>query len=162
MNLKNQKGSLLIEVLISMSIAVIFSLAIGSFVAANNRLVSTAKNETRATAYAKEAMEQVMAIKQDSWLGIKDLAEGYYIVQQTDNKFTLVTDSNTPPGERVDDMYIRTIHINKAYRDANGNLSESGQEDPNVRRINVTVSWNENGANKSEHLTTYITNWKGE
>lgn len=64
MNWNNQKGSLLIEVLLSISLAAVFSLAIGNLIGANHQLVVASKQEVKATAYAKESMEQLFAIKQ--------------------------------------------------------------------------------------------------
>jgi type II secretory pathway pseudopilin PulG len=158
MNIKNQSGSLLIEVLVSSAIIVIFSVAIGGLVTANNRLVTAARHESQATALAKEAMEQAMAVKQSNWSDVGGLAEGNYIIQRSGNAFVFIPSNQ---GEAVDETYTRTVKVSKAYRDVQGDLALSGLEDPNVRSIEAIVSWDEHGQEKNLKLNSFITNWKG-
>lgn len=160
MTIHNQRGSLIIEVLVSISMAVVFTLAIGSLVAVNNRLTTIARHDARGLSLAKESMEQLFAVKQHSWASIGNLSAGTYIVVEQGNTFQLQADAS-PSGEALTDGFFRTIEVWPAYRGADGRLGLSGQPDPNVRRVVVTVTWLERGANRNVQLEGYITNWKG-
>ncbi|MFA6271733.1 MAG: hypothetical protein WC693_01310 [Patescibacteria group bacterium] len=163
MNWKNQKGSLLIEVLLSISLAAVFSLAIGNLIGSNHQLVIAAKQEVEATAYAKESMEQLFAIKQTDWNTIGGLAEGYYQIEENGSVFQIVAPSDpVHPEQELNGKYYRTVHIGKAYRDVSGNLSESGTEDNQARRLDVKVSWQERGNMRDISFASYITNWLGQ
>lgn len=160
---KNQNGSLLIEVLLSISLAAIFSLAIGNLISVNHRLVMTAKQEVEATAYAKESMEQIFAIKQSDWNSIAGLSEGYYQIEENGNIYDLNLPSDPAHPEQVlDDKYNRTVYISHAYRDVSGNLSDSGTEDTQARRLDVEVTWQEKDITRNISFTSYITNWLGQ
>lgn len=156
------RGSLLIEVLVSSALAVVFSMVIGSLVSMNSRLVTVARHDSEATGLAKEAMEKLFAMKQQSWSSIGGVPLGSYFINQNGNAFVLAPDSASH-GEHVGEIYTRTVKIYSAFRDAEGALSESGTVGPdvNVRRIESTVSWKERGADRSVKLTSYVTNWKG-
>ncbi|MFA6099237.1 MAG: hypothetical protein WCV50_06905 [Patescibacteria group bacterium] len=156
----NQRGSLIIEVLVSISMAVIFSLAIGSLVGVNNRLTTVARHDARGLSLAKESMEQVFAAKQQSWASISGLGDGKYTIIEQDNLFQLQPDVS-PTGEEFADGFFRTVEVKTAYRGADGQLGLSGEPDPNVRRLVVTVTWLERGANRDVQLEGFITNWKG-
>jgi Tfp pilus assembly protein PilV len=163
MNLKNQQGSLLIEVLLSISLAAVFSLAIGNLIGANHRLVMTAKQEVEATAYAKESMEQLFAIKQMDWNAVGSLVEGFYQIEENGNVFQIVLPSDpTHPEQVLNGGYSRTVKISKAYRDALGNLSDAGTEETQARRLDVKVEWSERGNTRDITFTTYVTNWLGQ
>ncbi|MBU1075501.1 hypothetical protein KJ705_05475 [Patescibacteria group bacterium] len=163
MKWNNQKGSLLIEVLLSISLAAVFSLAIGNLIGANHQLVVASKQEVKATAYAKESMEQLFAIKQSDWNKISGFSEGYYQIEEVGSEFQIVPLSNpTVPEQELDGKYYRTIHIGKAYRDALGNLSETGTEDAQARRLDVKITWQERNSTRDIEFASYITNWKGQ
>jgi hypothetical protein len=158
MKLTNQKGSLLIEVMVSAALLVSFSAGIGGLMAMNNRLMSTSRHTTQATALAKEAMERAYAIKQANWSDLSNLAEGKYQIQQAGNVFSFIPNE---AGEQIDDTFIRTVGVYRAYRDNSGNLALSGTEDANARRLETVVTWQEHGLDHRVQLTSYITNWKG-
>ena len=164
MKKNNQNGSLLIEVLVSMSIMVTFAAAIGGLMTSNNRLVTAADHQTSATALAKEAMEMTYAIKNADWQGIGGKTPGYYIAGRFENIFTLTQDAGVPPGELVQEIYTRTIKISQGYRDAQGNLAASEAagvvEAPEVRLVEVAVSWAEHGETQDVRLASYLTHWK--
>ncbi|MFA6525058.1 MAG: hypothetical protein WCT33_02160 [Patescibacteria group bacterium] len=162
MNWHNQKGSLLIEVLLSISLAAVFSLAIGNLIGVNHQLVIASKQEVEATAYAKESMEQLFAIKQSDWNLISVLSEGFYQIQENGNTFEILPSDPANPAQELNGKYYRTIHISKAYRDAAGNLSASGTEDNQARRLDVKVEWQERDNMRDISFASYITNWLGQ
>jgi type II secretory pathway pseudopilin PulG len=153
----NNQGSLIIEVLVSVALLTVFSLAIGSLAMANNRVITTSKNETQATALAKEAMEQMLALKNENWQKIP--APGDYLVKKEGTAFKI-----EPSLGVTIDNFTRTIQIVPAYRDVNNNLTFDNTQalDPNTKRLEVKVFWQERGADKNVSLAAYITNWKGQ
>ncbi|MFA6391142.1 MAG: hypothetical protein WCW66_00120 [Patescibacteria group bacterium] len=163
MNWKDQKGSLLIEVLLSISLAAVFSLAIGNLIGVNHQLVIASKQEVEATAYAKESMEQIFAIKQSDWNKISGFSEGFYHIEEVGSEFQIVVPSDpTHPEQELDGKYYRTVHIGNAYRDISGNLSDMGTEDAQARRLDVKVSWQERDSTRNIEFTSYVTNWRGQ
>jgi type II secretory pathway pseudopilin PulG len=162
MRIKDNQGSLLIEVMVSVALLVVFAVAIGSFAAANNRVIASAKMESLAAAFAKESMEQAFAIKEQGWPSIGSVLPGNYIIGQSGNSYVLQSDAGMPPGEKIEGAFTRIVSISKAFRDGSGNLAASGAEDPAVRRIVVTVTWQDHGLTKKVQLASYVTNWKGQ
>jgi len=129
----------------------------------NNRMITVAQQEIKGTALAKESMEQIFAIKQESWAALGNLDEGHYLIRENGSNYELYLPSDPAhPEEEIDGNFHRKITISKGYRDSDGEISDSGQEDPNTRRIDVTVSWNELGNPREINLTGYLTNWKGQ
>jgi len=161
MKFTNQRGSLLIEVLISITIAVVFSLAISSLVSANNKLVTISEQETQATALAKESVEQIFAIKQNDWSQISSLEDGNYIVEISGDDYVILPDNSEDPGELVDNLYKRKIVIKKVRRNEIGEISAAGHLDNQTRFVEVSVTWEYKGQQKRIVLQNIITNWKG-
>lgn len=158
----NTRGSLLIEVMVSVALLVMFSFAIGSLATANDRLVTRAKMESTATDLAKESMEQLFAIKDHDWQTIGTVEPGTYRVEESGNEYVLVTDTGVPAGEVIDGTFTRVISIEPAYRDGSGQLASSGTIDSSTRYVLVTVSWSERGVDRSVDLSGYVTDWKGQ
>jgi len=161
MKLQQQpQGSLLIEVMVSIAIALMFTLTIGTLVTANSSTLNASRKQAQATAIAKNSMEQLFAAKHQSWETIALLSPGYVSIEQQEDAYAVVQDTGTPPGEQIDGIFQRNIEIQKAYRDETGNLADEGTEDQKTRKIIVTVSWDDSSQARVITLTAYVTNWK--
>jgi len=63
--------------------------------------------------------------------------------------------------EAVDNFYSRKVTIYDVYRDETGNISDDGTLDPDIKKIDSTITWMENGVvPKSITLTDYLSNWR--
>ncbi|MFA6511897.1 MAG: hypothetical protein WCV86_02100 [Patescibacteria group bacterium] len=160
-NNTTQRGSLVLEVLLTLGIGVIFSLAVGALIGANSKLTTASELKGQAAAYAKETMEQVFAMKYDDWsnLTLTPGEEYYRIVEQSGN-LVLQVETALPDGEAIDSTFSRLLQITPGHRDALGKLSLNGVDDDQVRHATVTVSWHEGDLPKTEQLETFLTHWK--
>ena len=112
---------------------------------------SLAKQTTQADARAQEAMEAVRNIRDSDWA---KLTNGNHGLTKTLGYWDFLGTEN------VVDGFTRTILIEGVYRDANNNMAESGNADPNTRKTTVIVSWSERGRVHQVSLVTYFTNWR--
>lgn len=153
---RKEKGFGLIEILIATAIiAVAFIGIIGFFIFSQNATLRGVRN-AEATSLAEEAMEAVRKLRDESWTNnivTKTNGTTYYPVISA-NKWDLQTTNPDPSS-----FYTTTVVFSAVTRDANSNISSSGTNDSDSRKVVVTVSWLESGATKTVPLTTYITNF---
>ncbi len=164
----DQRGSLILEIIVSAGVLALFTVAIGGIIVANARVVTSANLESRAIVLARENMEQVIAIKQSAWSGVA--------LTSPSSKYTMQYVAVPAPhyvmaqdlagtGEQIDG-FTRTVMMTPGMRDEHNPakpLSDTGTlRDDNVRKVTVTVTWNDRGRDRNETLTTYLSNWKGE
>lgn len=154
----SKKGISIIEILVVIGIiGIAFATILG--LASLSLRISTLVKETFLTDnLAKEAVEAVRNFRDGTdWnsngLGILTTGVDYYPKKTTDipPKWTLVL------GQETIDNFKRKVIFNEVQRDASDNIVESGgSNDPNTRKVTVTVSWED----KKVELITYLTNWK--
>ena len=154
--IKNQKGFLLLEILMAISIFAIIT--IGIF----NLSVDTVQNDSRnqvsseALFYAQEGIEAVRNMRDRNYL---DLTNG-------DHGLSFLADSWTfiAAPEDVDGFYNRTITIEDVYRDENGDIAAEGAYlDTETKKVTSEITWTWKGIlPQSAELTTYISNWPGD
>ncbi|OGY22778.1 MAG: hypothetical protein A2172_01870 [Candidatus Woykebacteria bacterium RBG_13_40_15] len=160
MKIKKQikiKGMGLVEILIVLAVVAVGFLSILSFLIFSRGVTFQAARNTKVTALAEEGIEAVRSMRDESWAAnVSVLASGttYYPVISS-GKWSL---SAINPG-LIDNLYTRTIVVSNVSRDANDNISASGTNDPNTKKVVATVTWQESGRSKSVVLTTYITNF---
>jgi type II secretory pathway pseudopilin PulG len=156
------KGISILEILVVIAIiAVTFTslLGLASFSLGTASLI---KQTTQANMLAQGTMEAVRNFRdQTSWdvdgLGTLLTGTPYYLEKSADNppKWILIQ------GEETIDIFKRKVIFNDVMRDANDNIVESGgTNDPDTKKVIVTVSWQERGRNHQVELITYLTNWK--
>ncbi|MBL7158914.1 type II secretion system protein [Candidatus Microgenomates bacterium] len=128
------KGQTLVEMVVTLAVAVmvISSLVVGVTVSIKN--TRFAKNQSLATKYAQEAMEQVRLDRdQDGWIAF----------------WTKVSSIETPGIPNT--IFSKQIEY----------IDESDPDGANNRaKIIVTVSWTEGGREHRSKLTTYLTKWE--
>ena len=155
--IKKEKGVGLIEIIIVGAILAIAFIGIVSFLINSRGITFQNTRNTEATFLAKEAMEALRSMRDESWAtNIAPLTSGTtYYPLISGNKWTLAT---TDPGP-INSLYIRTVVIENVNRDANDDISGSGTADPNTKKVVAVVTWQENQVTKDVTLTTYITNF---
>lgn len=156
---KRQKGIGIIEVLIGTSlIAIVFF----SFLVLSQyslRLQSQNKAKLEAINIAIETIEAARSFRNEGWDGFFVLLQGtpYYPVI-SDNRWILEADN---PG-LINGKYNRWLIIESVLRDTNDDISDSGIEDDQTRKVTAFVQWQDRGQIKEISLNTYLTNWEHE
>lgn len=148
----NQRGQSLIELLVAM---VIFALVGASIVMvvldaySSDRL---GKEISEAYNFAQEGLEAVRTIRDRDFSllvngehGLKNTL-GYWEFNGTNN---------------IKGKYKRVIKIESVYRDAQGNISESGTIDSETKKVTSKVDWLFSPIRpQSISLSSYFTNWQ--
>jgi len=171
----NQKGQLLIEILLAILVAVLLVGAASNliFLSLKGGQVSGSKNV--AISLAREGIEAIESIRDSSWHNIylppdgtgdavtdkgDDPANVYYIFKSGS---TWALTKNPTDGDiaAINGIkYTRTIKIYNAKREGGGdrNIDEtSGIDDPSTQKIKVTVSY---PGGQDTVLEEYITRWR--
>ena len=154
---KKQKGFGLIEILIVGSVIGIGFVGLVAFLVNSSGTTFKISRNTEAVSLAKEGMEAVRSLRDESWTNIASLSTGTTYYPKIDiDKWTLVL---VDPG-LVNGLYTRTVVIDSVGRDViNADIVPSGTLDDNTKRITVTVTWKENQKTEDVTIETYITNF---
>lgn len=119
------------------------------------------KQTTQADIAAREAMEAVRNFRENTtWetdgIGIMSTSTDYHPqVSSSTLKWVLVS------GTESVGIFTKKIAFTNVQRDGSDNIVESGgTNDPDTKKITVTVSWTEKGRDHQMKLTSYLTNWK--
>jgi len=157
----NKKGISVIEILVVIAIIAITLtslLGLASFSLGTSTLI---KQTSQANGIAQETMETIRNFRDGTnWeingLGALATSTDYYPQK-----------SGSPPkwqfiqGTEAIDVFTRKVVFENIMRDGNDNIVTSGgTNDPNTKKVIVTVSWTERGRAHQIELITYLTNWK--
>jgi len=152
------KGVSIVEILI---VAAILAIALTSLsaLAVLSLKANTLTSETaQANSLAQESMEAVRNFRDGtvwaaSGLGALNLGDANpYHPQKTGSPAVWVL----APGAEALGIFTRKIIFERVFRDGNYNISSSGAQDPNTRKVRVIVFWRD----KKIELTTYFTDWR--
>ena len=155
-NLKNQKGISVIEIIVCLAIITITFWSFTGIAKYSLKIQEQSNAKIEAINLASEAIEAVRSIRNESWdnISLLSLETKYYPII-SENKWTLTLND---PGI-INGTYNRSITIERVYRDANDNISESGTEDNQTKKVIAIIEWNDRGQTKQISLPTYLTNW---
>lgn len=158
---KNNSGSILLEVLISIAIiSLVFSVLLDIGVLSSKTSDSIEKI-AKVNFLLKETIESVRSFRDGTdWSsnGLGSVNTGinnpYHLVLEAPNKWTLISGTETV------DNFTRKIIFEKVSRDPITKNIESVynslNDDPDTKKITAIVSWND----KTSQIITYFTNWK--
>lgn len=152
----DQRGGLIIEVLLSIMFVMVMAAALTTLSRANAQVIESSQLKTQAVSLARESMEQMYAVKRGGWSGIAR-PDGTYRVAVTGPGYELLPAAT---GEVIDGMFTRTITLSVGQRDPAGRLAAVGTDDANVRWMSVRVSWIDRDQPHEVNLSGYVTNWK--
>lgn len=149
----------LVEIIVVIGIVTValFSFSQTSIVAI--RVLRQEKENMEATFLAKEALEAVRAVRDESWTNnIAPLANGTFYYPVVENgKWKL---SATPSGF-ISGKYLRYVFFGQVYRDAQDKIASAGTADSGTRKITARAEWLKNSATSTTEIVTYITNFQG-
>ena len=147
------KGFSTLEILLAGAIFSVFAWGVIEVVLTGLQTDRLGQETTLATEYAVAGLEALRAIKEESFdalvpteatgLGRED---GFFVLEGNNNTF--------------DGKYTRTITLETAERDEDGNIVSSGSGDTDTVHAIVTVAWQVTPTrNDSVVLETYFTRW---
>lgn len=178
------KGSAVIEVLISLSLAAFLIAVLGNLISSTRRLETAQNFRQRALAHARESLEMVTSLQNElfacvsatsgpgtctnaqgsctlsaaynsCWLDLN--TTGSFYLEEVGGNWQLASGGETVPG---DADFSRSLTVTNMNRDAGGNLVASGgTPDANTKQVTVQLSWQERGQSKSFSLSTMLTAW---
>ena len=138
--MRHSNGFSLVELLVSVSIFLIFVIAINGTMGTVNKATKNSANRERATVLAEEALEATRNIR-DSGNGFLNLPDGTYGLSTSGNIFSLSGSSD------VSGIFTRVINIS----------SISGSQ----KKVTSTISWaDQTNPINSIVLNTYFTDWR--
>ena len=162
-HLQNEKGISIIELLTVIAIIMVaLTSLLGVATFSLSRSILT-KETIQANNLAQEAIEAVRNFRDGTaWdtngLGVITGEAAYY-----GGSYYIQKTADIPPkwqlilGEETITNFTRKIVFLNAQRDTNDNIVETGgTNDPNTKKVTVTVSWKD----KKVEIITYLTNWK--
>jgi type II secretory pathway pseudopilin PulG len=151
------KGFGLVEVVIGVAIISIAVLAIMGVFQKALILTSSTTRSTQAAFLAEEGIEAVKILRDTSWDdNIDILSEGtdYYLSFSTTTGWSAGTEVVV-----IDGIFYRSFQIEDVYRNAiTDDIEGAGTEDPDTKKITVSVSWYERNSTTTRLISTYITN----
>lgn len=84
-----------------------------------------------------------------------------FYLQKTGSDWELVALSpGTTESVPENNYFSRKLTIQNLFRDASGNLAQSGTEDYNSKKVTAEVLWTDRGINSNVSLTTFFTAWQ--
>lgn len=149
-------GFTIIEVVVGAAILVGVFISVGGIANYAVRLSSDANLRIRSAFLATEGIEAAKAMRDRSWEAyIAPQAPGtnYYLAFSADRWLT----SQAP--EIIDGIFTRTIQFENVSRASSDDIVMSGgTNDPNIKKVTVTVRWASHGILRQDSIATYITN----
>jgi len=154
----NNKGVSIIEILVVIAIINIALVSLLSLAVFSLKTSTFIKETNQANFLAQEGIEAVRSFRDGTnWdaggLGNLTIGIAYHPEKSGD----------TPPrwqliqGEEIVNSFTRKVEFENVQRDGNDNIIDSGgTNDPNTKKVAVTVFWED----KTVELITYLTNWR--
>lgn len=168
-----ERGMSIIEVLLSIAVALVFITGINQLVATGIQASNLGKQRSTAAQLASEGLEAMYSIRENDgiqftggWAGLT-AANEYYQPTQSGGTWNLGSKltANPPPAlPSPFGQYTRTVKIEPVQRASggfgcNGQVQNSGAcTDNNTRKITVTVTWYERGVQKTHREAGLLTN----
>jgi type II secretory pathway pseudopilin PulG len=154
---KQEKGQSLVELLIVIGLcAVLLPVLITGLISSRSGKAQ-AKERVEALTLLKEAEESVRSIREKDWDNLAPIAADLHTERDgTGWKFA--------DAAEVMGNFTRKVVLNNVFRDADGNILETGdtdQIDPSTKKATVTVSWSDpipSSVESTIFLTRYIGN----
>ncbi len=154
----NRKGFTIIEIIVVIAVIVTAFSAILGFFVFESKVSERGRLRLQAISLAEEGIEAARNFRDNTtWasngVGILTIGIDYHPAGSSAG-WNMVSGSETING------FSRKINFFRVYRDTNDNISSSGTEDTNTRKVVVLVSWTDRFGITSENINTYITNWR--
>ena len=161
---ESSAGFIFLEVIIAVAlVSIVFVTLLGiGFLSLN--ISALLQQESQADSLVKEELEAIRAFRDetvDSWdttgLGSLDTGVAYHLAKSGDPLAWSVETGSETIG-----IFTRQVVFDSVLRDSNNNIVESGgTDDPDTKKVTVTVAWLAGAATTTTQMSTYITNLFG-
>ena len=152
--MRNSKGFAILEIVVSVGLIAASLFALAGTAQLAYRATIEASDRTRAGFLLEEGFEAVKTIRDNSWSGIKNLA----LDQPQYLEFSGGRWNTTTTPQTTDGIFTRSFIVRAVLRDAAENIAPAGASDPNTRKIEFSVAWDERGRNLTMSGVSYLTN----
>ncbi|MFZ5559203.1 MAG: prepilin-type N-terminal cleavage/methylation domain-containing protein [Patescibacteria group bacterium] len=156
-----RRGFTIIEIVVVIAIIVLAFFAILGFFIIDARVTDRSRARLEAISLAEEGVEAIRNFRDfNDWSvdGLGTLSSGVnYHPVRASSSWDIVSGSETING------FIRSIIFNRVSRDTNDNIEQVYNplnDDPNTRKVTVTITWVDRQGAGTENLVTYLTNWR--
>jgi len=152
--IKKNNGFLVVEMLVAISIMVVFVLVCMSVAQKSIYVSRQAFHTTEAGFLLEEGAEAVRIARDNGWANIPTPSTNpIYYPTFSGGTWTLSSTANQV------DIFTRIVIITSVNRDnTTKDISNTGTDDPGTKLVTVIVSWPEGGTTVSKTLQFYITN----
>lgn len=153
-----QRGVTIVEIIVVIAVIIAAFTAVLGFFAFESKVAERGRMRLKAVSFTQEAIEAVRNFRDNTtWtsdgVGSLTIGASYHPVISDDN-WNIISDSE------IINEFTRKVVFGQVYRDGNDDISGSGTEDSNTRKVTITVSWTDRQGSAEESLITYITNWR--
>lgn len=150
--IKNKSGFTLIEVILALVLLTVFMGAGVTLFLTITRGSRTNIDYARASFLANEGIEAAVAIRNSNYLNLQD--GNHWLIKN--QKYQFGTTS-----EVIDGVFERTINVMPVFRDADGNIAESGDLDIGTKKITSTINFPGSivGTTRTVSLGSYLSDW---
>lgn len=157
LKLKNKisnRGIGLVEVVIGSAVMLLVVVAVVNVYGSYISFALANQENTKANFILEEGLESVIFLRDSGWTAnIATLTPGstYYLYFNGTNWV-----STTTP-QYIDGNFLRSFVINNVNRDSNDDIASSGTNDPDTKKVTVTLAYFQGHATTTKTLSTYIT-----
>lgn len=150
----NQKGFMLVEIIVAVSIITAFVMVAMAVAQKSISVSRQSLHVSQATFLLEEGAEAVRIFRDNAWSNISSLTVGTnYYPLFSGGTWTLSAVPSTIG------IFTRVVTIADVNRDASSSdIAPSGTNDPNTKLISSSLSWNEGAVNVTKTLSFYIMN----
>ena len=159
-SLKFSSGFSLLEIVVAVGIVATALVFIMGALALGVRVLRVQAETREAIFLAEEGAEATRFLRDADWTSyVATLTPGvtYYAVRSGQ---TWVMQTANPGF--IQNRYTRTIVLARVYRDANGAIAPSGNEDQNARSFIVAVTWSGTFGSHTVSVPGYVMNILGD
>lgn len=152
---KNNKGFLVVEILVGLSIIALIVLAFSNLAQKSISLSNRSLNTLKATFLLEEAGEITKMYRDEAWSNVSSLSldTDYYLDFDSVNEQYYF--STTP--SKIDNFFTRIIRFESVNRDSStDDIAQVGDLDSNTLLVDISISWQEKSEIITKNLSFYI------
>lgn len=153
-NYNSNNGFGLLEIVLAIALisGSLFALTAVSQVAF--RATEEASDRVRASFLLEEGFEALKLIRDDSWINISSLNndQTYYLI------FSGGSWQTTSSPEIIEGLFTRSFVSKEVLRDGAYNIASSGTSDGEIRKVEMSIIWDQRGVAREIKGTTYLAN----
>ncbi len=154
-------GFTIVEIMVVVGVIIIAFTAVLGFFAFEAKIAERSRMRLQAISLIEESMEAVRNFRDNTTWDSGGIGDSTVITMGADYyPVSSSTGWDIVSGNEIVNVFTRAIVFNQVSRDEDDDISGSGTNDPNTRKITVIIVWTDRQGSATESLITYITNWR--